>query len=225
MVRRGRPPVARRRNGRFSDRGARRLDYLELLSGLFLDYGYLAVFLVLLLCGLGLPLPEEVTLIAAGLVVFEGKANLHLMVLVTVLGILGGDSLLFALGWRFGPPLLTRPFFRRLLHADRMAKVRRQFDRHGVKAVFFARFFAGIRACVYFTAGTLGMRYRTFILLDLCGALLSAPISVWLGMHFGASIEGALKYLSRFDRAILAVVLVLILGSVLRSHRRRRSGR
>lgn len=224
MVRRSGPGLARRRDGWFIVRGAHRLDYLELLSGIFLDYGYLAVFLVLLLCGLGLPLPEEVTLIAAGVVVFEGRADLHAMVLVTILGILGGDSLLFALGWRFGPPLLTRRFFRRLLHADRMAKVRRQFDRHGVKAVFFARFFAGIRACVYFTAGTLGMRYRTFILLDLCGALLSAPISVWLGMHFGAGIEEALKYLTRFDRALLAVALVLILGAVLRSYRRRRSG-
>lgn len=183
------------------------MDFFEPISQLLLTYGYLAVFVVLLLCGLGLPLPEEITLVAAGLVVYEGKADYFLMTAVTIVGILAGDSMLLFLGRRFGPQLLERPLFRRLFHAERMSKVRRQFDRHGVKAVFFARFFAGIRACVYFTAGTLGMRFRTFVLLDLMGALLSAPISVWLGFRFGAQIETALAYLGQFDRVILALAV------------------
>lgn len=182
------------------------MDCFEVISSLLLEYSYLAVFGVLLLCGVGLPIPEEVVLVGAGLVVFEEKASLWVMMIVTVAGILAGDSMLFVLGRRYGPQLLARPFFSRLLHAERMSKVRRQFDRHGVKAVFFARFFAGIRACVYFTAGTLGMRYRSFVLLDLAGALVSAPISVWLGMHFGAQIERLLAWVARFDRALMFVL-------------------
>lgn len=202
------------------------MDVFGLLSTVFLDYGYLAVFVVLLLCGLGLPLPEEVTLVAAGLVVYEGRANLYLMILVTVVGILSGDLCLLLLGRRYGPQLLKKRLFNRLLHADRMSKVRKQFDRHGVKAVFFARFFAGIRACVYFTAGTLGMRWRTFLLLDLAGALLSAPISVWLGYHFGEHIETALVYISQFDRVILTLAVVAVvyyLGRMIWRRRRARS--
>ena len=196
--------------------GERRLDFFGPLSAFLLDYGYLAVFVVLLLCGLGLPLPEELTLIAAGLVVFEGRANLFVMIAVTVLGILAGDSMLLFLGRRYGPQLLKKPLFRKLMHADRMSRVQRQFDRHGAKAVFFARFFAGIRACVYFTAGTLGMRYRTFILLDLAGALLSAPISVWLGWHFGEHIERALTFVAKLDHALMLCLGGLVLFFFLR---------
>lgn len=204
------------------------MDFFEPLSAFLLDYGYLAVFVVLVLCGLGLPIPEEITLIGAGLVVYEGRAELPVMIAVTVLGILAGDSMLLFMGRHFGPTLLDRPFFRKLLHAERMSRVRKQFDKHGVKAVFFARFFAGIRACVYFTAGTLGMRYRVFVLLDLAGALISAPISVWLGFHFGGEIERALSYVSRLDNALmigLGLLLAYILVRWLIARRRARQER
>ncbi len=195
------------------------MDVFGFLSTLFLEYSYVAVFGVLLLCGLGLPLPEEVTLIAAGVVVYEGRAELIPMMVVTVVGILVGDSLLFYFGRRFGPTVLQRKWIARLLHVERMNKVRREFDRHGNKAVFFARFFAGIRGLVYFTAGTLGMRYRTLLLLDLLGALLSAPISVWLGFRFGAQIEQLLLHVKQLDRVLLVVLVLIVLYFVFRRPR------
>jgi membrane protein DedA with SNARE-associated domain len=187
------------------------VDFFAFLSHVFLEYSYLAVFGVLVLCGLGLPLPEELTLIAAGVVVYEGKAELLPMIGVTIAGILVGDSILFFWGKRYGPSLLQHKWFAKLLHVERMNKVRREFERHGNKAVFFGRFFAGIRALVYFTAGSLGMPFRVFLLLDLLGALLSAPISVWLGFHFGAEIEHLLSYVKQFDRALLVVLALLVL--------------
>lgn len=190
---------------------------IQTLSSLFLEYSYAAVFGVLLLCGLGLPVPEEITLIAAGVAVFEGRAELVPMICVTVVGILAGDCVLLYWGRRYGPALLEKKIFRKLLHADRMAKVRRQFELHGSKAVFFARFFAGIRPCAYFTAGTLGMRFRTFVLLDLVGALLSAPISVWLGCRFGAEIEQLLTWVREGER-LLFLALVIVLAVVFTRH-------
>ncbi len=185
-----------------------------LLSSLLLEHGYLAVFGVLLLCGLGLPIPEEITLVGAGVIVFEGKAQLVPMMMLTVVGILAGDSILFWLGRRYGPRLLERKLFRKLLHAERMAKVQAQFDAHALKVVFFARFVAGVRACVYFSAGTLGMKYRTFLVLDLAGALLSAPVSVWLGYHFGDTIETAMTWLRDIDRLVIGAIVVVVVWQV-----------
>lgn len=193
------------------------MEFFGTLSAMFLEYSYLAVFGVLLLCGLGLPLPEEITLIAAGVAVYEGKAELWPMIGVTIVGILVGDSILFYWGRRYGPSLLQRPFIARLLHVERMNKVRREFERHGTKSVFFGRFFAGIRGLVFFTAGTLGMKYRTFLLLDLLGALLSAPISVWLGFRFGAEIEELLGYVKQFDRGLLVVLVSFVIYLIVRN--------
>src|SRR5690606_38044609 len=66
------------------------------------------------------------------------------------------------------------------------------------------------------TAGTLGMRYRTFLLLDLAGALLSAPISVWLGFRFGGEISRALSALKRFEHVLVALVLLFVAWTLFR---------
>src|SRR5262249_36382470 len=70
---------------------------------------------------------------------------------------------------------------RLLLSRRRQRKVSRFFARHGAKAVFFARFFAGVRIGVYAYAGSQRMRWSRFLLLDLMGALISGPTSVFLG--------------------------------------------
>ncbi len=183
------------------------MDLFEALRTVFLDYGYAAVFGVLVLCGIGLPLPEDVPLVGAGVVVYEGHATYPGMVAIGILGILVGDSILFWLGRRYGPALLRKKLFAKMLHAERMAKVQGQFDEHALKVVFFARFIAGIRACVYFSAGTLGMKYRTFVLLDFLGALVSAPVWIWLGWRFGGHIESAFSAMAQADRVILALII------------------
>lgn len=142
---------------------------------------YLAMFGILFLCGLGLPIPEEVTLIVSGVVVGLEQADFWLASLACVVGILAGDSIIFGLGHYYGRDFLSSRPMRFLLPSQRQARVSAFFRKHGNKTVFFARFFALVRVGVYAYAGSQRMRWSRFLFLDLLGALLSGPTSVWVG--------------------------------------------
>ena len=149
-------------------------------------YEYVAMFAVLLLCGVGLPLPEEVTLLAAGLAVGWEQADFWLASAVCVAGILAGDAVIFFMGRRFGSQILAARITKFVLPERRQKRVAKYFVSHGNKTVFFARFFAGLRIGVYFYAGQHGIRWSRFLLFDLMGALISGPTSIWVG-KFAAS--------------------------------------
>lgn len=154
---------------------------LEAVLGLLRSYKYAAMFGVLFLCGLGLPLPEEFTLIAAGLAVGWEEANFWWASVACVIGILAGDSFIFAMGRYCGRWFLEARPMRWILSPRRKRKVQRVFEKHGRKTVFFARFFAGVRIGVYAYAGQHGMSWVRFLFLDLLGALISGPTSIFVG--------------------------------------------
>ena len=144
-------------------------------------YKYFAMFGILCLCGLGLPVPEELTLLAGGFAVGWQWADYYLSCFFCTVGILAGDSVMFWVGRHFGRWFFASRPVRLLLPKRRQASVRKAFIDHGNKTVFFARFVSGFRIGVYAYAGRHGMKWRRFLLLDLLGCLISVPLIVLLG--------------------------------------------
>lgn len=183
--------------------------------------GYVGMISILVLCGLGLPVPEEVTLIGSGYVSFlaerEGAAhpNWILSSVVCVVGILAGDSIVYCLGRRFGNSLLKLPIIKHELTPTRLAKFDKLFDKYGDRAIFFSRFIMGVRLASYFVAGRQKMPYFKFILLDLGGALLSGPTSVWFGYHFGEAIESAFGYAAKSNKILIIGLVAIVIGMLI----------
>lgn len=187
---------------------------------------YGLVFIVLLLAGFGLPLPEDIPLVMGGVLVHRGQADLWVMIITGYLGIIIGDSIMFWLGRRFGSnPNAVPRLLRRVVTAERRAWVEGLFHKHGEKLVLAARFLPGVRTVTYFTAGSVGMHYPKFALYDSLAALASAPLFVVLGYKFGADIESLTARIARGERnviiAILAMIVVVVLVSRWRSKRNR----
>ncbi len=199
-------------------------DFVAPFIDFVLQYSYAAEFILLLACGLGLPVPEEVTLIAGGYLCWKVENSLWLTILVCMTSILLGDWLMFLLGQRYGKWILRSRWFRRMLTRRKLARVTLYFRRFGVKTVFFARFFAGIRVPVYFMAGSLKMRSWKFIWLDFWGAALSVPISIWAGKLFGPNIQDAIHVMKRVKLQIaLGIVAFGVLYALYRYLKARRA--
>lgn len=189
---------------------------------------YVTVFSILVACGLGIPLPEDISLILGGFLAHKGAASLPVMMAVGFAGILAGDSLIFLAGRRLGGRLGRNEsgsggFFARIVTPEKRAKVEGLFAKHGQKIVCIARFMPGVRAVTYFTAGSVGMSYWRFIFWDGLAALLSAPIFVWLGFHFGSELDTLIDKFKEGQYVVMAVLLAGVAGYVL--WRRRKAAR
>jgi membrane protein DedA with SNARE-associated domain len=171
---------------------------------------YLTVFGVLVACGLGVPLPEDISLILGGFLAHKGAASLPIMMMVGFAGILVGDSLIYYAGRRLGSQVGRSPsgFLARVVTPEKRARVEGLFALHGQKIVMIARFLPGVRAVTYFSAGSARMPYWRFILWDGLAALLSAPFFVWLGFHFGDKLDYAIDRMKEGQLVVVGVIAV-----------------
>ncbi len=174
---------------------------------------YALIFGVLIACGLGVPLPEDISLITGGFLAYLGAADLRIMMAVGFVGILGGDTLIFFAGRRIGTQVgRSTGFFSRVVTPEKRAKVVELFAGHGEKIVMVARFLPGVRAVTYFTAGSARMKYLRFILWDGIAALGSAPLFVYLGYRFGDELERLIRAIRRGESAAIAGVVIAVLA-------------
>ncbi|MEX2113291.1 MAG: DedA family protein [Pirellulales bacterium] len=197
-----------------------------MLPNLQIDHiSYLGIIIILILTGSGLPLPEEVPIIAAGVASSVGTLHVGWAYLSCIVGALLGDSVLYAIGYHFGRSLVTRhPRIAHLLHAEHEAKIEAMIRRHGLKVFFVARFMVGIRAPVYLTAGVLRMSYRRFVVIDAFCATCVVSLFFGLSYAYGDRVAGWIR-----DSEIgLTVLVVLAVTAVLvilgwRQFRRKRN--
>ncbi|PJG84075.1 DedA family protein [Caviibacterium pharyngocola] len=160
---------------------------MEFLINFFTDYGYFAVLFILIICGFGVPIPEDITLVSGGVISGLGYANPHIMLVVSMIGVLLGDSIMYWLGRIYGVKILRFRPIRKILTLKRLKMVREKFDKYGNRVLFIARFLPGLRAPIYMVSGiTRRVSFTRFVLLDFCAAIISVPVWVYLG-HFGAS--------------------------------------
>jgi membrane protein DedA with SNARE-associated domain len=152
------------------------------------------IIVILILTGSGLPIPEEVPIIAAGIASSVGTLNPWMAFAACVVGALAGDSVIYAIGYHFGRSLVIRhPRFAHLLHAEYEAKIEEMIRKHGFKVFFLSRFMVGIRAPVYLTAGVLRMSFRRFILIDACCATSVVGLFFGLSYAYGDRVTGLLR--------------------------------
>ncbi len=183
---------------------------MEFLISFFSDYGYFAVLFVLIICGFGVPIPEDITLVSGGVISGLGYTNVHIMLVVSLFGVLLGDSTMYWLGRIYGTKILRFRPVRRFLTLDRLRMVRSKFEQYGNRVLFVARFLPGLRAPIYMVAGiTRRVSFIRFLLLDFFAAIISVPIWVYLG-DFGASNLDWLHEQIKKGQSIIYILIALL---------------
>ncbi len=206
-----------------------------MLGGHGLLVGFAFEFIILLLCGFGLPMPEDVVLVTGGVLAWLASdleevtvggmirdRGLLTMILVGLLGIVAGDAIIFLAGRRFGHRVADVAPLRRIVTPAKLEAVEKQIRRRGNLVVLVARFLPGLRAPTFFTVGHARMPYWEFLLFDGFAALISAPLWVCIGFWFGEDLQAAAAWARRFSHYILLGVGILLLGLLLRWLQQRR---
>lgn len=171
---------------------------------------YILLFGLLVLCGMGNPLPEDTALIAGGYFAYEGIINMYVTIAVCYVGVLLGDIILYHLGRRYGQRIVTHPRLRRVMPIKRIDLIRRSFKKWGRFTVFFARFLPGLRTPTFLASGVMHLPFRSFLLYDGCGAVLSVPLFVGLGYLFGSNVDVLRRDIKRIEHWAMAVIVVAV---------------
>ena len=184
-------------------------------------FTYVGMFALLIAAGLGVPIPEDLTLMTGGYLARKGITSLVPSLLVGYAGVVIGDLLIFRLGSRLKQGVYTHPRLRRLFTARRQAWIERHFEKRGILTVVIARHLAGLRAPTFLVAGTSGMATWKFLLADAFSSLLTVPTVTYLGYVFAENLSKA-HHVHRIELWILAgLVLVAVVLSLYRLVQRR----
>lgn len=178
-----------------------------LLEAFFVEYGYAAVFFVLVICGFGVPIPEDLTLVTGGVISGMGYTNPHMMFAVGMLGVLVGDGIMFAAGRIWGQKILRFKPIARIMTPKRYAQVQEKFDKYGNWVLFVARFLPGLRTAVFVTAGiSRKVSYLRFIIMDGLAALISVPIWIYLGEYGAHNIDWLMAKMHSLQSGIFVIL-------------------
>jgi membrane protein DedA with SNARE-associated domain len=174
------------------------------------QYGYLGIVLFLVLTGCGLPIPEEVAIIAAGVMAARGLLDPWTAMLACLIGCLLGDSIMYFFGFRLGKRML-RPgsFWGNYLTPEREKTLEHLIHRHGIKVLFISRFLVGVRSPVYLTAGILKYPYRRFIVADFFCASLVIALFFGLSYFYG---ERVVQFVRDAEYGLTIFLVLLALG-------------
>ncbi len=192
---------------------------------LFEHGSYLGIVLFLVLTGCGLPIPEEVPVVTAGVLASQGALDPLGAFFACLVGAILGDCVMYAIGYHWGHGLLKEhPRFAHLLHAEREARFETAIRRHGLKVLFAARFMVGVRSPVYLSAGILRIPFRRFLLMDLLCATVVVGLFYWLTYLFGDHIAQWIKK-AELGLTTLVILAVVAVAAFFYLRRRRRLAR
>src|SRR5919206_2475659 len=163
------------------------MNVLDTLLQLFKSHGYWIVFFGVMLENAGLPVPGETILLAAGFFASEGDFSVPLVMLIATAGAVLGDNCGYWIGHRVGRGVLIKYGRFVLLTETRFRSMEKYFAAHGDKTVLVARFITGFRVFTALFAGASGMRWPTFFLFNVLGAISWAVVMTLLGFFFGKS--------------------------------------
>ena len=201
-------------------------ELAQALERFLADYGYLAIFLLMLVeeAGVPLPLPNEVALMYVGYLAYKGELNPAIAALVATLGAANGSAILYTLARRGGRPLLHR--YGRLIHVDdqKLDRAEAWVVRFGALGVLLIRLTPGLRIASTAITGILRVPYRVVVAGVVGASLIWSFFWVYLGLWLGDRWEEGARTFERFGRyGVLTVVAVVAVALLVRWLLRRRT--
>ena len=184
---------------------------------------YAGIFLLLVLGEIGLPFPEDATLILSGFLIAQKVTKPLPTIIVVYCGLLFTDFSLFWVGRKYGRKVVEHKRFRRILSAERLLTLEEKFKKWGIYVVFVGRHFLGIRAQIFLVAGVMKMSALKFIMADAAAAILTMTLMVGIGFWGGNAIQTLQKDLKRIEHiGILILAILLTAWMIYRYFRKRK---
>ncbi len=180
------------------------MAYILLIT---LQFSYIGIFAVVFAESgflLGFFLPGDSLLFTAGLLAAHGIFNIWILVPMTIVAAILGDSFGYYWGRKLGPKIFIREDSF-LFHKKHVERTKAFFDKHGKKTIILARFIPIVRTFAPIFAGVGDMAYSTFLSFNIVGGIIWGGGVLLVGFFLGTAFPGIEQFLSYIILAILAL--------------------
>jgi LPXTG-motif cell wall-anchored protein len=192
---------------------------INLMEDWVVEYGYLAIFLLMLAESACIPFPSEVTMLVGGWYAATGDLNFFWVGTSGVLGNLVGSWVAYAVGRTTGRGLLDRYGKYILIRSHDIDRAEVWWEKYGEAATFFSRLLPVIRTFISLPAGIARMPLGKFSIYTFLGVIPWTFALTWLGLAVQENWEDVLTY---FDVPTLIIAGLLVVGAAFWFLRRRR---
>ncbi|MBC1588559.1 DedA family protein [Listeria welshimeri] len=187
------------------------------ITGIMADFGYIGIFLLIMVENLFPPIPSEIILTFGGFMTTVSSLNVVMVIIVATLGSVVGAILLYKVASYFGKERLTKIVLKygrilRLKESD-IERAESFFVKYGSWAVFLCRMIPLIRSLISIPAGMTKMKMSRFLVLTTAGSLLWNTVLIGLGALLGESWNEIVVFMDSFSTIIYSIIAgLLIMG-------------
>jgi len=178
-------------------------------------FPYLGIFLLLILGGIGLPFPEDATLLLSGFLMAHYVIKPLPAFLVVYSGLLISDFSLYLVGKKYGRRIVEHKRFRKIISPIRLSKLEEKFKKWGSLVVFLGRHIFGFRAQIFLVSGVMKMSATKFLVADAISVLFT--IGLWGGIGYlgGNSVQALKKDITRVEHIAIVILVIMIASGII----------
>ena len=198
----------------------------EIILSIMGKYGYIGVFLLIMIENIFPPIPSEVILLFGGFMTTYTKLNIFGMVVASTLGSLFGAIILYYIGKIFNKDRLKKIISGKLgkilrLKVSDIDNADNWFDNKGNKTVFFCRFIPLVRSLISIPAGMSEMSMFKFLLYTLFGSLIWNTVLIIVGSVVGENWTKIVNILDTYSHIVVLILFVVVVVGVYFFYRKR----
>lgn len=195
------------------------------------SFGYMGVFLLIMLENIFPPIPSEVILTFGGFMTTTTNMSVTGVVIASTAGSVAGAVILYAIGSILNVNRLEKVvdkwgYLLRLTKKD-IHKAQSWFDKYGVWTIFFCRFIPLIRSLISIPAGMARMNFWLFFLLTTIGTMIWNVVLIKVGATVGSSWHDIVHFMDVYSSIayiILALIFIVFLGFYIKSKMKKNRG-
>lgn len=198
-------------------------DYFVSIFSIFFEQSpYIAIFILLVLGGVGLPFPEDATLMLSGFLISVEVIRPLYAFLAIYPGLLIADFILYSAGRKWGRKILTHRRLSKVLPPERFKKLEEMFRRQGIFFIFFGRHFLGFRVQIFLVSGIMEMPAWKFLAADALSAIITITIMVGAGYLGGNSLGIIMKDIKRVEHLAVLLLIAIFLAFLVYRYKKNR---
>lgn len=192
----------------------------EIIINIMENFGYIGIFLLIMVENIFPPIPSEVILLFGGFMTSVSELTVIGVIISSTLGSLLGAIILYYVGKIFNKERLTKIVEGRIgkilhLNGDDIDKANSWFNEKGLKTVFFCRFIPVLRSLISIPAGMNEMKMSKFLIYTIIGSIIWNTVLTLLGYAFGSKWESILKIFDTYSSFVTIILVLIFIGGLL----------